>query len=376
MAVLNNLGTGGRAAVAAGLVLVIAGAGWLALRSDQGSVPEPVPVAQPAPEPAPQPVAEPASEPAPEPTPEPVAQPEPPQPPVFDLVRVEPGGAATVAGRAEAGSAIELLLDQTQVAATTTDPAGKFAALFDVPPSDEARLLGLVMVLEDGTRIAAVETVILAPVPAIPADEQPAQADATPQEPAAPAVLLADDTGVEVLQPAGPAADMPELAVDAVAYPPSGGVQFDGRAAPGSYVRLYLDNDQIAGAQVDEAGKWAAEAQGIAAGSYMLRVDQIAPDGTAAARIELPFLREAIEQLAEVAPEPEPEPQPAAQQPAPETPKVRRVTVEKGFTLWQIANEAYGDGVLYVKVYDANRNLIRDPDLIYPGQVFEVPLPQ
>ena len=50
------------------------------------------------------------------------------------------------------------------------------------------------------------------------------------------------------------------------------------------------------------------------------------------------------------------------------------VTVEPGFTLWRIARETYGEGILYVRVFEANRDQIRNPDLIYPGQVFAVPL--
>ncbi|WP_054300936.1 LysM peptidoglycan-binding domain-containing protein, partial [Gemmobacter sp. LW-1] len=49
------------------------------------------------------------------------------------------------------------------------------------------------------------------------------------------------------------------------------------------------------------------------------------------------------------------------------------VTVQPGFTLWRIARENFGDGVLYVKVFDANKDQIRNPDLIYPGQVFLIP---
>ncbi|MBD3765996.1 MAG: LysM peptidoglycan-binding domain-containing protein, partial [Rhodobacterales bacterium] len=49
------------------------------------------------------------------------------------------------------------------------------------------------------------------------------------------------------------------------------------------------------------------------------------------------------------------------------------VTVQPGNTLWGISRERYGQGVLYVRVYEANRSQIRDPDLIYPGQVFTVP---
>lgn len=49
------------------------------------------------------------------------------------------------------------------------------------------------------------------------------------------------------------------------------------------------------------------------------------------------------------------------------------VTVQPGFTLWAIAKGQYGDGLLYVQVFEANRDRIRDPDLIYPGQVFSLP---
>jgi nucleoid-associated protein YgaU len=57
------------------------------------------------------------------------------------------------------------------------------------------------------------------------------------------------------------------------------------------------------------------------------------------------------------------------------TPEVRfRVqTVQPGSTLWAIAKERYGKGIEYFKVFEANKERIRDPDLIYPGQVFELP---
>ena len=52
---------------------------------------------------------------------------------------------------------------------------------------------------------------------------------------------------------------------------------------------------------------------------------------------------------------------------------VRAVTVQPGHTLWAIARTRYGQGIDYVKVFEANRSQIRDPDLIYPGQVFDIP---
>ena len=49
------------------------------------------------------------------------------------------------------------------------------------------------------------------------------------------------------------------------------------------------------------------------------------------------------------------------------------MTVQPGNTLWEISNQAYGDGVLYVRLFEANKDKIRDPNLIYPGQVFSIP---
>ncbi len=49
------------------------------------------------------------------------------------------------------------------------------------------------------------------------------------------------------------------------------------------------------------------------------------------------------------------------------------VTVQPGFTLWGIATEQFGEGTMYVQVFEANRDSIKDPDLIYPGQVFTLP---
>ena len=49
------------------------------------------------------------------------------------------------------------------------------------------------------------------------------------------------------------------------------------------------------------------------------------------------------------------------------------VTVVKGNSLWRIARRVYGEGTMYTQIYAANTDQIKNPDLIYPGQVFSVP---
>ena len=48
-------------------------------------------------------------------------------------------------------------------------------------------------------------------------------------------------------------------------------------------------------------------------------------------------------------------------------------TVKKGDCLWNIAKKFYGSGPKYTKIYDANRGIIKNPNLIYPGQVLTIP---
>jgi nucleoid-associated protein YgaU len=48
-------------------------------------------------------------------------------------------------------------------------------------------------------------------------------------------------------------------------------------------------------------------------------------------------------------------------------------TVEKGDSLWKIAEKAYGDGSKYNAIFEANKPMLSDPDKIYPGQMLRIP---
>jgi nucleoid-associated protein YgaU len=54
-------------------------------------------------------------------------------------------------------------------------------------------------------------------------------------------------------------------------------------------------------------------------------------------------------------------------------PKITTTTVSRGDSLWRISRLAYGLGPRYAVIYKANREQIRNPDLIYPGQIFVLP---
>lgn len=304
-----------------------------------------------------------------------------PKTPNFDVVRVAPDGAAVIAGTAEAGSSVSLRVDGAEVARAETDATGSFVSLFTLEPSDEARVVTMLATLDDGRELPSAASVLIGPTTArtvaaeatpaagpetaTPAPE-PTQAEAAAEpapagapEPAAPTAVLLSDEGAKVLQPAagGDPAVARNVTIDTITYSTSGDVQLSGRAAAGGVVRVYVDNAPLLDTSIAEDGTWAGTLPAVDAGVYTLRADQLNAEGRVLSRYETPFQREAPDLLA------------AAGAAA----VASKITVQPGFTLWGIARESYGDGVMFVRVYEANKTQIRDPDLIYPGQVFTVP---
>ncbi|HKQ94631.1 MAG TPA: LysM peptidoglycan-binding domain-containing protein, partial [Aestuariivirgaceae bacterium] len=66
---------------------------------------------------------------------------------------------------------------------------------------------------------------------------------------------------------------------------------------------------------------------------------------------------------------------PAEETVASSTPGTRngRVVIQPGNNLWRISRVIYGQGVRYTIIYQANKDQIRNPHLIYPGQIFATP---
>ncbi|KPU83307.1 hypothetical protein JI58_09375 [Marinosulfonomonas sp. PRT-SC04] len=305
----------------------------------------------------------------------PVVQTEPAKPadetvaPRFDLVRVEADGSSVIAGHATAGARVTILLDGTKIDQVTADAQGNFVAMLTFPANDGAQVLSLSTGPSDGEAVVSKDSVIVAPVivpktqrlPAETALETSDQTPAAPITPTAPIVLLANEQGVRVLQPATPnPARINTVVIDAIAYDAKGEVQLSGRGGGDEYVRIYLNDAPIQTIRIDKKGSWHAKLPDIDTGIYTLRVDQLDAAGSVTSRAETPFKREAASVL-------------QTTQTSVGNQPVMAVTVQPGSTLWAIARDRYGDGTLYVRVFEANRDSIRDPDLIYPGQVFAVP---
>ena len=253
--------------------------------------------------------------------------------PAFDLVRVDEDGSAIIAGSAKPNSEVRLLVDGKELETAETDASGAFAILTTIPSGEKP----LELQLEDvnDSNIKSADTVLI-----IPNKEA---------EGSGPKIIIAESDGKIIVQEQNDIAPkIQPLSLDTINYAASGDVILAGRASSEQIVRVYVDNKPVVLGEVTD-GKWNFEIPNIEEGIYTLRVDAINNEGKVVDRVESPFQR-VIREMED-----------------------GQATIQPGFTLWKLAELKYGFGMRYVQIFEANRDSIKDPDLIYPGQVFQIP---
>jgi len=262
--------------------------------------------------------------------------------PTFDIVRVDPRGTAVIAGRGAPGSEVALMIGEEEIARSDIDAAGEWVMIVSDPLPAGSAELSLLMITPQGQEIRSEQVVVVS---------VPESRDTTPL-----VVLGRPGEASRVIQSPFDGVAMGPLALETVDYDESGSVIFSGRAEPGSRIRVLANEELVGTATAGDDGRWSVEAgANFSPGVYDLQVDQIDPEtGRVTAVIALPFER-------------------ATPEAALQARAAGRVVVQPGNSLWRIARQLYGEGVQYTVIYEANRDQIRDPDLIYPGQVFDAP---
>ena len=299
----------------------------------------------------------------------PTAAPSAPAPrtPAFDVVRVDPDGSAVVAGTAEPGAEVTIFADAEPLAQATADAEGNFVAIFQAPPSATPQALTIGTAGGDGAPLTSGDVVLLLP-PAPPSPEpptagEPARAPEPPRpaEPEVAATAILRDGAVEVAPTAAGPVVARDVSLGSISYAEAGEVTLAGLGTAGSVLRAYVDDTLAHEAEVGADGRWSMDLADVAGGVYTLRIDQLAADGRVESRIETPFQRDFPRA---------PLPRPGSPEP---TDLAGGIAVQPGHNLWTLARLHYGSGMLYTQIHTANRELIRDPNLIYPGQILDLP---
>ena len=353
--------------------------------------------------------------------------------PKFDLFSIDSSGLATIAGKGLAGQDLEIVLDGQVIAVVIPDDNGEFAIILDLGISNNPRSLVLRSRHKDGREIVSDETVLITPIletdeqdkniivaedssdansdkPKVDennnADEPKVDEDNNADEPkkvdennnadekedatktnegnkketvesneldtSNVSVAIVSSKDLKVISPAVQknAPRVSDVIIDAISYDAEGEVLLSGRGVEDQHIRIYVDNKPIKTRSIEADGTWSMDLQEIDAGVYILRIDQLDSDGVVTSRTETPFQKETNQVAKQMAAL-------ANNEVADSTPQIgiglSTVIIQPGYTLWAVARKTYGFGIQYVRIYHANKDQIRDPDLIYPGQIFKLP---
>ena len=271
--------------------------------------------------------------------------------PTFDIVRVNPEGDTVIAGRAQPDSEITVLRGDQVVGRARADKRGEWVLVPETPIAPGEHTLTIASRRADGIEVFSDQSVVVV-VP----ERGKAVAGAKINSPTGSlAIAIPKDASSApiVLQTPGGLGDA-DLSLDAIDYGKTGrDLALSGRASVGAEVRVYLDNKLIGRSLADERGLWRLKPDiDVPEGLYKMRVDRLDSPGKVTARVELPFSRA---------------------RPVTDLAEGTVVFVQPGNSLWRLARRSYGKGVRYTEIYEANKDQIRNPDLIYPGQVFVMP---
>jgi nucleoid-associated protein YgaU len=289
--------------------------------------------------------------------------------PAFDVVRVEPDGSAVIAGRAAPGVPVELLRGDEVLGRVVADQNGEFVLIPPRLPSGDYQI-ALRAKLPDGTD----------------ATSERSAAVTVESRSAAPLTNLPKplDEAVTTRQPA-PSPPVQSIVTDAAATGKDGKVTLRGHATAGAAIKLYLNDSFVTSVTAGADQKFSVTINdGVRPGRYRVRLEEVDPKSAAiVAHSEQQFVVAESEALGSAQNDTVDRWHPqmsigpssvAAGSPSDEIiPKIITATVIRGDSLWRISQHSYGTGDLYRLIVRANRGRIRNPDLIYPKQIFVLP---
>ena len=269
----------------------------------------------------------------------------------FDVVRVDADGSVVMAGRSTPFAYVRVYNREEILGSVRASGRGEWVLLIDKALPGQQAYLRLRATGRDGKEVVSDQIVTIG------------AAQVSGDKPLV--VLIDPGRASRVMQSRGAASEAGELLLETIDYDQKGHAIFAGKAIAARKIQLYLDNVLIGQTRSSDNERWQiTSAQQVAPGTYTLRIDLLAENGQnngqenkVVARISLPFRRATPEDMAQLADQP------------------NQVLIQPGDNLWTIARNFYGRGVLYTIIYENNREQIRDPNLIYPGQVFSAPPP-
>ncbi|GIR39164.1 MAG: hypothetical protein CM15mP50_6750 [Rhodobacterales bacterium] len=280
-----------------------------------------------------------------------------------DILRVDESGITIIAGSADPSTTVEAKINNQTIGKSEVNKDGEFVITGEVSSSDQPQELKIITIEEKEEKTKKIiskepveneedwvyETKSFIILPGLIKNNN----DNEIQNERLDDVRIFEVQQTDILlKEEFKNINVEQLTLDRIKYSENGTAILYGRARTDMNVMVYLNNEFKMKTIPGKDGSWDVDLGIISPGIYKLRIDETTINGDVKFRIETPFKQETKELLDKMF--------------------TKAITVQPGNSLWRIARRIYGKGIMYLDIYNKNSHLIKDPDLIYPGQIFSL----
>jgi len=280
-----------------------------------------------------------------------------------DILRVDESGITIIAGSADPSTTVEAKINNQTIGKSEVNKDGEFVITGEVSSSDQPQELKIITIEEKEEKTKKIvskepleneedwvyetKSFIILPGLIKNNNENEMQKERLDDV----RIFEVQQTDI-LLKEEFKNINVEQLTLDRIKYSENGTAILYGRARTDMNVMVYLNNEFKMKTIPGKDGSWEVDLGIIPPGIYKLRIDETTINGDVKFRIETPFKQETKELLDKMF--------------------TKAITVQPGNSLWRIARRIYGKGIMYLDIYNKNSHLIKDPDLIYPGQIFSL----
>ncbi len=250
----------------------------------------------------------------------------------FDIVRLNPDGNAIIAGKTIPNSEVLIFDGNDKLATVLSDSNGDWVWMSESPLSPGLKRFNLKSFVDEDVFVSAENVIILR--------EKKDNLESR-------IIKFKDSTGIEILNNSEIESG---LSLDIVEFNDKNSLIISGRTKPNNKVKIFLSNEFKINTTSDKLGNWSAKILNLNFKDYDLSVTTNIQNQKI--KLKTKIFHERIN---------------------PEIFLEKEIVVQNGNSLWRIARKTLGGGIFYSEIYKNNINKIKNPDLIYPGQVFNIP---
>ncbi len=258
---------------------------------------------------------------------------------LFDIIRITKGGDAVMAGRAFPGKNIQLFDSDKKIADISSDANGEWVWSSETPLNAGTRSFYLIYVDENGNTMKSNNSITVF---------------LDKSKITNPLVLKSSNEGKNNSEILNLERIDHGITLDVVEFSPKKKLMLSGRSAFSNNISIFTNDTLIGTTFAHSNGLWRFESKDefeFNELNLMIRTKHQGKNIEVKTQIFANQMKNVDAGL-----------------------KIKNVIVKPGNSLWRIARKTLGGGILYTEIYKQNINQIQDPDLIFPGQVFGIPI--